>query len=68
MPPLHGNTHNRNVLDVSRKVFEDTHRENTHSKKTRGLLKSINMDIWVIGTLNQLFIRGYYNQINLFKK
>ena len=37
--------------------------------KTHPQIKlSMNMDIWVIGTLNQLFVRVYYNQINFFKK
>ena len=32
------------------------------------LTKSMNMDIWVIGILNQLFIRGSYTQIKFSKK
>ena len=28
----------------------------------------MNMDIWVIGTLNQLFKRGSYTQNNISKK
>ena len=41
----------------------------THpQKKTQALAESINMDIWVIGTLNPLFIRGSYNQIKISKK
>ena len=28
----------------------------------------MNMVIWVVGTLNQLFITGYYNQIEFSKK
>ena len=39
--------------------------ENTLSKKTEALTKSMNMDILVIGTLNQVFIRGSYTQIIL---
>ena len=29
------------------------------SNKTPALIKRMNMDIWVAGTSNQLFIRGY---------
>ena len=46
---------------------KDNHRENTPSNKTQGLTKSLNMDIWEIGTLNQLFIRGSYTQVNFSK-
>ena len=35
-----------------------THRENAPSNKTTALTKSTNMDIWVVGISNQLFIRG----------
>ena len=38
--------------------LEDTHREKAPSNKTPALTKSTNMVIWVIGTTNQLFIRG----------
>ena len=31
----------------------DTHRKNAHSSKTQALTKSINMDIWVVSTINQ---------------
>ena len=41
-------------------LLRDTHRENTTSTKTRALTKSMNMDIWVIGTSNQLFIGDFY--------
>ena len=40
----------------------------THSQiKLKRLQKSMNMDIWVIGTLNQLFIRGFFTQIGFSK-
>ena len=42
----------------------DNHRENALTNKTQVLMKSMNMAIWVIGTLNQLFIRGSYTEIN----
>ena len=38
--------------------FKDTHREKAPSNKTPALTKSTNMGIWVVGTTNQLFIRG----------
>ena len=38
--------------------LKDTHREKSPSNKTPMRSKSINMDIWVVGTSNQLFIRG----------
>ena len=34
--------------------------ENTPSNRTKAFMKSMNMYIWVIGTLNQLFITGSY--------
>ena len=37
---------------------KDTHREKVPSNKTPALTKSTNMGIWVVGTSNQLFIRG----------
>ena len=42
------------------------HLKDTHTE-TEALTKSMNMYIWVIGTLNQLFIGGSYNQVNLQK-
>ena len=38
--------------------LKDTHREKAPSNKTPALTKSTNMGIWVVGTSNQLFIRG----------
>ena len=40
--------------------FNDTHREKAPSNKTPALTKSMNMEIWVVGTSNQLFIRSSY--------
>ena len=37
---------------------KDTHREKAPSIKTPALTKSTNTGIWVVGTTNQLFIRG----------
>ena len=48
-------------------TIKDTHRENTPSNKTQAPAKSINMGIWVIGTLNQLFMRGSSTQIKFSK-
>ena len=39
--------------------IKDTHRERAPSNKTPAPTKNMNMDIWVVGTLNLLFIRGY---------
>ena len=38
--------------------IKDADREKVHSKKTKTFLESMNMDIWVDGTSNQLFVRG----------
>ena len=43
---------------ISNYLVKDTHREKAPSNKTPALTKSRNMDIWVVGTSNQLFIRG----------
>ena len=48
--------------------FKDTQMENTPSNKTQTLAKGMNMNIWVIGPSNQLFIRGSCNQIEFPKK
>ena len=37
--------------------FKDTDKEKAPSNKTPALSKSMNMNIWVVGTLNQLFVR-----------
>ena len=38
--------------------LKNTHREKAPSNETPALTKSTNMGIWVVGTTNQLFIRG----------
>ena len=38
--------------------LKDTHREKARSNKTPALTESTNMDIWVVGTSNQIFIRS----------
>ena len=37
---------------------KDTHSEKGLSNETPTLTKSMNVEIWVVGTSNQLFIRG----------
>ena len=39
------------------KYINDAHREKAPSNKISALTKSMNMDIWVAGTSDQLFIR-----------
>ena len=39
-------------------LMEDTNSEKAPSNKTPALAKSMNMDICVVGTSNQLFARG----------
>ena len=38
--------------------IKDRHREKAHSNKTPVPTESTNLGIWVVGTSNQLFIRG----------
>ena len=40
-------------------VFKDTHREKAPSNKTPALKKSMNVGVWAVSTLSQLFIRGF---------
>ena len=39
-------------------ILKDPHREKAPSNNNTALTKSINLGIWVVGTTNQLFIRG----------
>ena len=48
--------------------FKDIHVEKTSSIKNQALTKSMNMNIWIIGTSNQLLVRGSYNQIKFWRK
>ena len=53
--------------------FKDTHMEKAPLNKTPALsesmnMESMNMDIWVVGTPNQLFITGSYTETKLSKK
>lgn len=40
-------------------LLKDNQREKSPSNKTPVLSRSMNMHIWVVGTPNQFFIRGY---------
>ena len=43
---------------VTSSLFKDIHREKAPPNKTPVLTKSKHMDIWVVGTSNQLIIRS----------
>ena len=45
-------------IQLCRHTLKDTLWEKAASNKTPALTKSANMDIWVVGTSNQLFMRG----------
>ena len=47
---------------------EDTHREKVPSSKTPALTESTNMNIWVVVTLNQLFIGVSQTKTKFSKK
>ena len=49
-------------------LLKDTNREKAPSNETQALTGSMNMDILVVGTLNQLFIRGSYTEVKFRKK
>ena len=69
-----GTNKNSLLLLLKKKVkllkFElrGTRSENTPSSKTEALTKSMNVYIWTIDTLKQLFIRGSSAQIKLLKQ
>ena len=44
-----------------------THREKAPSNKTPALMKSTNMDIWVVGISSQFFLRGFETETNFQK-
>ena len=56
------------IICPSWHILKDNYRENAPSSKTKSLTKIINMNIWVIGTLKQLFIRGSYTEIKFSKR
>ena len=45
--------------------YLDTHREKAPSNNTAALTKSRNTDIWVVGTSDQFFIRGFKLKIKI---
>ena len=48
--------------------FKDTNSEKAPSNETPALTKSMNMNNWVVGTSNQLFVIGSYTEIKFSKK
>ena len=40
-------------------IVKNTHRKKAQINKIPVLTKSIHTDIWVVGTSNQLFVRGF---------
>ena len=48
--------------------FKNTHRGNKSSNKSETLTKSVNINIWAVDTLTQLFKRGSDTQIDFSKK
>ena len=58
----------RELTGKPKRTINDTHREKAPSNKTQALIKSMNMGVWVIGILNQLFRRSSYNRIKFSKK
>ena len=60
--------HTETVSNGCSRKFKDTHREKASSNKTPALSESMNMDIWVVGASNQLFIAGSYPKTIFSKK
>ena len=54
--------------DIIIKSLKDIHRVKEPSNKTSALTKSMNMDIWAVGTSNQLFIRGSSTETKFSKE
>ena len=48
--------------------LKDTLNEKAPSNKTPAFTRSMNMDIWVAGTSNQLFLRGCKTETKFSKK
>ena len=48
------------MFTFTKEILKDAHRENSPTNKTTAFTKSMITEIWVIGTLNQLYIRGSY--------
>ena len=51
-----------------RKVLKDIYREKVPSNKTPTLTESMNINIWVVGTLNQLFTGSSQTEAKFSKK
>ena len=49
-------------------IVKGTNREKAPSNKTPALMESMNMDIWILGTLNQLFAKGFSTETKFSKK
>ena len=49
-------------------AFKDIHRGKSPSKKSPALMKSMNIDIWVVGTSNQLYIKDSQTETKFSKK
>ena len=58
----------RNYQKLWNYSFKDTQREKAPSNKTQSLTKNTNMDIWFVGTSNQLFIRCSETETKFSKK
>ena len=52
---------------LTKKIFKDTHREKVPSNKIPAFTKIINIDIWVVGTSNQLYITSSYAEKIIIK-
>ena len=61
-------THAATVLSLLFNYVKYTHWKNALTKKTQALKTSMNMDTWVLSTLNKLFIRGSYTKIKISNK
>ena len=58
----------RVLWNISKRLLlKDTHREKVPANKIATLSKSTNMDIWVVGTSNQFFIRGSLTETKFSK-
>ena len=56
------------VSNGCRRSYKDTQREKATANKTPVFSESLNMDIWAVGTSNQLFITGSYSETKFSKK
>ena len=45
-------------ISLGSSLLKDTHREKAPPNETPALTESTNMGVWVVGTTNQLFVRG----------